>query len=519
MIPKDADAWYREGDDLSKLEKYEEALKAYEKAIEFNAEYADAWVGKGTVLFRLERYEEALKAYEKAIEFNAEYVFAWAGKGAVLSELKRYEEALKAYEKAIELNPEYVYAWVGKGAVLSRLERYEDALKAHEKAIELNPEYVYAWAGKGTVLSGLKTYEEALKAYEKAIALNLKYAGAWAGKGNVLFRLERYEEALRALEKAIELDPKYAYAWTGKGVVLVKLEKYKKAMKALKKAIELDQKNVDAHINLGELFFNLGNIKGSSKKVQVSLDIDENNVFALSLQGRINIENKDYYSAAKSFEKAISLNIPNPSLFLWDAYANYLKIEFSPSSKIDKVYQEKENIALIIRKLERANKISNIHGKEEVRAYILYFLGYFYYKINDISTAKEKLEECIKLKSTIKKPARKLLEIIWNFQIRPNWIEWWLTSPIHCWKKRIIFFIISVFIFRLFQYPIMNPEFNTNWTLYYFCIILLLIILISPRIESFKAKEFEIEMHSPPPFEFILSPSTMEMNIGNLLQQ
>ncbi len=49
--------------------------------------------------------------------------------------------------------------------------------------------------------------------------------------------------------------------------------------------------------------------------------------------------------------------------------------------------------------------------------HILYFLGYFYYKINDMFTAKEKLEECIKLKSTIKKPASKLLENIWKFQI------------------------------------------------------------------------------------------------------
>ncbi len=381
------------------------------------------------------------------------------------------------------------------------------------------PKDADAWYREGDDLSEHGKYKEALEAYEKAIELKPEYAEAWASKGTVLSWLKRYEEALKAYEKAIELNLEYAEAWIGKGVVLIELEKYKKAMKALKKAIELDPKNVDAHINLGELFFNLGNLKGSSKKVQVSLDIDENNVLALNLQGRINIEKKDYYSAAESFEKAISLNIPEPSLFLWDAYANYLIIEYSPSSKIGKEYQEKENIALIIRKLERAKKISNIHEKEEVRAYILYFLGSFYYKINDIFTAKEKLEECIKLKSTIKKPARKLLENIWNIQIRPNWIEWWLTSPIHCWKKRIIFFIISVFIFRLFQYPIMNPEFNTNWTPYYFCIILLFIILISPRIKSFKVKEFEIEMHSPPPFEFILSPSTMEMNIENLLQR
>ena len=299
--------------------------------------------------------------------------------------------------------------------------------------------------------------------------------------------------------------------------MLANLEEYEKAMKSLEKAIEFDSKNVDAHINLGELFFSLGNLKDSSKNVKVLLDMDKNNALALSLQGRINIEKKDYCGASKSFEKAISLSIADLVLFLWDAYANYLNIEFSPSSKIGEEYKEKENIALIIRKLERANKIYDIHEKEEVRAYILYYLGYFYNMINDIFTAKEKLEECIKLNSTIKKPAKKLLENIWKFQIRPTWIEWWLASPINCWKKRILFLIISVLILGLFQYPIMNLEFNTNWTLYYSFIILLFVILISPQIKTLKTKEIEIEMHSPPPIEFALSPpAIMEMNMEKL---
>ena len=450
---------------------------------------ADDWTGKGTTLLKLEKYEEALNAYEKAIELSPENTNAWAGKSTALFGLERYEEALNAYEKLIESNPEYVHAFGSKGAILLVLERYEEALKTFKKAIELSPENTNYWTGKGVALVKLEEYEEALNAYEKAIELSPENTNAWTGKGVALVKHKKYEKALNV---------------------------YEKALNAYEKAIELDSKNVNAHINLGELFYDFGNLKASSKEVDVLLSMDENNASALSLQGRIYIENKDYSSAAKCFEHVLSLGIHGPVHIIWDVYANYLNIEFSPISKIGKEYQKKENIALIIRKLERAKKISNIHDKEEVRAYILYFLGYFYYKIDDIFTAKETLEECIKLKSTIKKPARQLLENIWEFQIRPTWIKWWLASPIYRWEKRNLFLIISGIIFIMFLYPIINPEVNTNWTLYYCSIIILIAILISNHIKRFKTKEFEIEMHSPPPFEFTLSPSTMELNIENL---
>jgi tetratricopeptide (TPR) repeat protein len=100
--------------------------------------------------------------------------------------------------------------------------------------------------------------------------------------------------------------------------------------------------------------------------------INKNLALALSLQGRIKIEERDYDAASESFRKAISLDAGNPLLLLWDAYANYLKIEFSSGLK-DEKYQER--IASITRSLERADKLSKKHG--ETRAYILYFLVIF----------------------------------------------------------------------------------------------------------------------------------------------
>ncbi|CAD6494858.1 MAG: hypothetical protein LAKADJCE_00976 [Candidatus Argoarchaeum ethanivorans] len=212
------------------------------------------------------------------------------------------------------------------------------------------------------------------------------------------------------------------------------------------------------------------------------------------------------------------MDVGNPLLLLWDAYANYLKTEFSLGSKGEK-YQEE--VISIIRSLEKVDKLSKKHGKG-IRPYVLYFLGCFYFKSKDIFAAKEKLEECIRLKSksSIETSARELLGNIWNYQIRPPWWRWWLNSPFYRWHKRIGFIILSLSIFALLLlHPFISgwfPPLQINWSLYVFLIALLVAILISPNIERIGARDIEVSLHSPPPLKHVLSPLVMEEGIKEL---
>ena len=56
-----AEEWFDKGVNLSNQSKYDEAMKAFDKAIELNPQYAEAWVGKGFLLYGLRKYDEALK--------------------------------------------------------------------------------------------------------------------------------------------------------------------------------------------------------------------------------------------------------------------------------------------------------------------------------------------------------------------------------------------------------------------------------------------------------------------------
>lgn len=285
---------------------------------------------------------------------------------------------------------------------------------------------------------------------------------------------------------------------------------YEAALKAFKKATSMNPPSVMQYMysNLGEVYFDLGDLENASK----TLDLYKESTSALVLKGRIEIEEKDYDGAIKSFEEAIRSDPGNLRLFLWTAYAKYLRVE---SSNPDSNKYQDEMVA-IIRELERANKLSEKQGEKEIRPYILYYLGWFYYKSNDHSTAKERLKDCVSLtpKSLIKPTARDLLGNIWNYEIAPSWWRWWLSAPLYCWLKRIVFALLLSSIFLLLLlHPLITehcPFITINEYTSTILAAILIFFLLSPSIKSIKTKTIEVELRSPPhSFGHILSPEGM----------
>jgi 4Fe-4S ferredoxin len=68
--PKDAVAQYKLATALSRVGRYEEALRAYDKTLELDPRNALALYNKGIALARLGKYEDAMRAYDDARAIN-----------------------------------------------------------------------------------------------------------------------------------------------------------------------------------------------------------------------------------------------------------------------------------------------------------------------------------------------------------------------------------------------------------------------------------------------------------------
>ena len=61
---------------------------------------ANRWICEGNALKGQHRYEEAVEAYDRALELDRYLSSVWYNKGCVLDEIHQYGEAVEAYCRA-----------------------------------------------------------------------------------------------------------------------------------------------------------------------------------------------------------------------------------------------------------------------------------------------------------------------------------------------------------------------------------------------------------------------------------
>jgi len=202
------------------------------------------WTNRGNQLYRLERWREALEAFERAIALQEDFYPAWYGRGNALSSLGRYDEAIRSYDRATQLRPNFYPAWRDRGAVLMSLNRTDEALQAFDRLIQIKPDDYAIWYLRGNLLMDRRqNYQKAVESYDRAIAVKPDFIPALTARGEALFRLGNYGAAIVSVEDILDLDPELGEVWVLKGAILMELRRYGEALDAYSRAIEIDSNN------------------------------------------------------------------------------------------------------------------------------------------------------------------------------------------------------------------------------------------------------------------------------------
>ena len=108
--PQAPDAFYNLGCALQHLQRPEEAVAAFDRAIALKPDYAEALVNRGVALLALKRHQDAVASFDRALGLTPRDAEALSNRATALFEIKRYEEAAAGYASLIAAAPDFPYA-------------------------------------------------------------------------------------------------------------------------------------------------------------------------------------------------------------------------------------------------------------------------------------------------------------------------------------------------------------------------------------------------------------------------
>ena len=331
---------------------YQDGVTFFSHIVAHNPTASGAYANLGDALLQQQRYDEAVIAFQKAIDMNGDSILAYGGIANSYHKLGQNNKAMEWIDRARTLNPTpLIQDKLSQlsARVLLALGKTEEAeqhllqadqggdsdqeiwrlLKLHQvsaKRGDIDKASIYLQRvlklAKGDpktlqsvadTLRSQKQYTLAIEIYKEMLAIDPNLAAAHAGMGDVLYQLERYEEAIESFgrsaelnpvppsvttqliymglaagelgrsadaaqyyERAVELDPRNASALEHLALFRFQEKRYEDALRLYKAASDSRPRDAQLHFNIGTILQNLERPVEAVHSYETALSLDPN---------------------------------------------------------------------------------------------------------------------------------------------------------------------------------------------------------------------------------------------------
>jgi len=231
---------------------------------------------KGNSLYKEKKFNDALVAYDEAIELDPSNFMLFNNKAAVYIEMNETDKAIEicnsifekakgsklSYEDKAKVYQRIAAAHIKAGNVDEGIKSYEKAqmecsdpnIQRKMKTLELEQkkrkiqEYIDPALGEAAKERGNKAFRDgdfpnAIKEYEEATKRDPTNAPYHNNLAAAYLKMGVFNDAKRMVEKSLELDKTYVKAWAKKGDIEFYMKEYHKSMDSYKTGLELEPDN------------------------------------------------------------------------------------------------------------------------------------------------------------------------------------------------------------------------------------------------------------------------------------
>ncbi len=289
---------------------------------------------RGMAYFRALQYENALQAFLKALEVDANNPVFLGMTANCHFHLHQYGDAVKWYKKTITASPVFPKAYLRLGLSLERLNRPEEALTAYEDCIQAAPsdysslyyaaKILYDQDKLDESFTRLTTLRKQNDEYTEPIYLMAQIARKQGDMEKAKTLMAEFQERRKQEHAAFDELPRLdddksarkaaASTHFDLAQVLFESDKPDQAVKQLEKAVAIAPDSAANRLEAVNMAYDRGRAKFAEKQLRWLNQTDKDNpVYAFRLGVMLGLQ-KRYAEAEPLLQRAVSLAPDNPDV-------------------------------------------------------------------------------------------------------------------------------------------------------------------------------------------------------------
>lgn len=327
-------AYYGLGLAYTGLEKFEDGVAAYQRAIASVPDWAYTHAALASAYANMHRYAEALNAYKVAVALDPNDEMIHHQLGNVYSKRGERAAAMQHQQRAIAIAPEFAAAHYQLGLLYAQEKRWTDAVASYQTAYkhdETLVEALYNLTQAYLRVGDTSAAREQMALFEKRKAVitplhqlrgALQRTQNTAERAQILTNIGRlylknghYKKAVWEYQKALGMDPELVAAYNGLGIAYTMLGKHSEAVTAQRKALELQPNFAKAHAGLGLAYFSQNEMESALEHYRRAAALAPQLLEAHLKIGTILLKQKRYAEAIDTYKVSATLAPDNAEIY------------------------------------------------------------------------------------------------------------------------------------------------------------------------------------------------------------
>ena len=277
------------------------AQRDFDRTLHFNPIYTPAYHYRAITLSRIGKYDDALKDLEEAVDLRPGYTGLYFSRGVTYFLSQQFDKAVKDFNTFIRKQPREGDAYLNRGACYLYLNDTVKALEDYNKAISLNRFDPEGYVRRSRVYAMQEKTDAAIQDLDVALRLDSTNTYAFFNRAILKYDKRDIAGALADLNRVLDEEPGNALTLYNRALIYAQVGDYRAALDDYDRVLNINPNNVLAYFNRAAVFMELGRYRDAmddySQAINLYPDFAKaymNRSYAKSQLGQFTSAKQDY---------------------------------------------------------------------------------------------------------------------------------------------------------------------------------------------------------------------------------